>query len=326
MKVLVTGGSGFLGRHVVAELLRRGHGVRALVRGEAPRWVDAVEIVRGDLRAPRTLAGIAGDARAVIHLAAATTGDPEDAFSATVVGTENLPVALRGSAVERLVLAGSVAVYDWSAADGTITEETPLVRDPWPRGGYTVAKLWQEHVSRAGAAELGLALTVLRPGFVWGRGHAALAGIGPSLGPVHLVVTGGGRLPVTHVENCADCFATVVEDPRAAGRVYNVVDGAGVSPWRYTRAQLRGTGAAGVRIPVPYAAARGAGLLAATAAGRIFEHGGRLPSVLDPPRLEARFKPVRWTSARLERELGWRPPLTFTEATRRTYGPEARPR
>jgi nucleoside-diphosphate-sugar epimerase len=322
VKVLVTGASGFLGRHVVAELLRRGHSVRALLRAgsEIGPWTGRVEVVRGDLRAPDALIGVAGDADAVLHLAAPVTGDPEDAFTTAVVGTENLIAALKESPVQRLILASSIAVYDWSVTDGTITEDTPLVRNPWPRGGYTVAKLWQERVSRRGAAEHGIALTILRPGFIWGRGHDALAGIGQSIGRVHFVVSGGRRLPATYVENCAHCFGSVLEDGRAAGRVYNVVDSPGSSAWRYMGAYLRGTDSAGVRVPVPYAAARGAALVAATAAHQMFEHGGRLPSLLDLPRLEARFKPVECTSARLQHELDWRPPVTFEDAVRRTYG------
>jgi UDP-glucose 4-epimerase len=318
VKVLVTGAAGFLGRHVVAELLRRGHEVRVLLRAGSPVAGD-VEVIRGDLRSPAALAGIAGDATGVLHLAAAVTGDPEDAFTTAVVGTENLFAALRGSAVRRVVLASSVTVYDWSAATGRITEDTPILRYPWPRGGYTVAKLWQERVTRAAAAEHGIPLTVLRPGFIWGPGHDALAGAGERLGPLQVVVTGRRRLPLTHVENCAHCFVSVLEDERAAGRTYNVVDGCGMSPWRYARTCLRGTRPSGVRLPVPYPAVRSAGLLAAMTARRLFEHGGRLPSVLDPPRLEARFKPVQWTSERLERELGWQPPLTFEQAARRTY-------
>jgi nucleoside-diphosphate-sugar epimerase len=325
VNVLVTGASGFLGRHVVAELVRRGHGVRALLRegSSIDPCPGGVEVVRGDLRSPAALVGIAGDAEGVLHLAAPVAGDPEDAFTTAVVGTEHLLAALKDSPVERMVLASSVAVYDWSAADGTITEATPLVADPWPRGGYTVAKLWQEHVSRVAADEQGIALTILRPGFLWGRGHEALAGIGPSLGRIHLVVSGRRRLPATYVENCAHCFVSVLEDRRAAGRVYNVVDDPGPSAWRYMGSYLRAKRSAGVRVPVPYAAARGAALLAGTAARRVFEHGGRLPSLLDPPRMEARLKPVRCTSTRLERELGWHAPIGLEEALSRTYDTKA---
>jgi nucleoside-diphosphate-sugar epimerase len=323
LKVLVTGAAGFLGRYVVAELVRRGHHPRALIRpaSDARRlaWDGDVEVVRGDLRAPATLVDVADGAEAVLHLATPVSGDAEVGFTTAVTGTEHLIAALEGSAVQRIVLASSVTVYDWSALRGTVTEDSPLVDDPWARGGYTVAKVWQERVAERGAAALGRPLTILRPGCIWGPGHPLPAGIGPSLGSLHLVVSGRHRLPATHVENCAHCFVTALEHERARGRVYNVVDGHGISPWHFMSAYLRATGR-GRRVAVPYAAVRGSALLARATSRRLFEHGGRLPSVLDPPRSEARFKPVQWTSERLECELGWRPPLTFEEAVRRTYG------
>jgi nucleoside-diphosphate-sugar epimerase len=323
VKVLVTGAAGFLGRYVVAELVRRGHHPRALIRpaSDARRlpWDGDVEVVRGDLRAPATLVDVADGAEAVLHLATPVSGDAEAGFTTAVTGTEHLISALEGSAVQRIVLASSVTVYDWSALRGTVTEDSPLVDDPWARGGYTVAKVWQERVAERGAAALGRPLTILRPGFIWGPGRPLPAGIGPSLGSLHLVVSGRHRLPATHVENCAHCFVTALEHECARGRVYNVVDGHGISPWHFMSAYLRATGR-GRRVAVPYAAVRGSALLARATSRRLFEHGGRLPSILDPPRSEARFKPVQWTSERLECELGWRPPLTFEEAVRRTYG------
>jgi len=329
VRVLVTGASGFLGRRVVEELLRRGHEPRALVRAATDTsglWNGRVEVVRGDVRVPATLRDVARGADAVIHLAGAITGDPDQDFTTAVVGTEQLIAAVDGTPVRRIVVASSITVYDWSAAHGTVTEDTPTVMDPWPRGGYTVAKLWQERVARRGAEAAGVELTILRPGFIWGPGREQVAGVGLSVGLVYLVVTGRHRLPLTHVDNCADCFVTALEDPRAAGRVFNIVDGRGTGPWRYAGIYLRGTARSGVRLPVPYPVVRSAARLASTIARHVFAHGGRLPSVLDPPRAEARFKPVRWTAAGLERELGWRPRVGFAEAVRRTYDrPSASP-
>jgi nucleoside-diphosphate-sugar epimerase len=323
VKVLVTGAGGFLGRHVVAELIRRGHRPRALVRPASDvqglGWGGDVEVVRGDLRDPATLTGVADGAEAVLHLATPVSGDAEVAFTTAVTGTENLLGALAPSAVQHIVLASSVTVYDWSALRGTVTEDAPLVDNPWPRGAYTVAKLWQERVAQRGAAALGRALTILRPGFIWGPGQPLPAGIGLNLGSLQVVVLGRHRLPATHVENCAHCFVTALEHERARGKVYNVVDGRGISPWRFMSAYLRATGG-GRRVAVPYGAVRASAVVAGATARRLFEHGGRLPSILDPPRSEARFKPVRWTSERVESELGWRPPLTFEQAVRRTYG------
>ena len=82
-------------------------------------------------------------------------------------------------------------------------------------------------------------LTVLRPGFIWGRDHGYLGGLGQKLGRLHLVLGPSTRLPLTHVENCGDCFALAAEHPRAIGETFNVVDGHQVSSWRYLGEYLR---------------------------------------------------------------------------------------
>src|ERR1041385_7147829 len=102
MHVLVTGANGFLGRYVVRALVQRGHRVRALVRSSrnctfAPS--EAVEVMVGDLRERDLLAIVAG-VDAVVHLAAAVTGDDDTQFTNTVVATENLLEALRHAQIE----------------------------------------------------------------------------------------------------------------------------------------------------------------------------------------------------------------------------------
>ena len=119
MRVLITGANGFLGRHVVAEFLRRGHAVRALVRPAARLddlgWPEPVEVVRADLRVSRELAAAFAGVDVLVHLAAAVTGGEDAQLAATVVGTERLLDAMARSQTGRLVLASSFSVYDWGA-------------------------------------------------------------------------------------------------------------------------------------------------------------------------------------------------------------------
>ena len=122
VRVLITGANGFLGRSVVAEFLRRGESVRALVRPatrlDALGRPEGVEVIRGDLRVSRDLTAAFEGVDALVHLAAAVTGGEDAQFAATVVGTERLLDAMARSRTRRLVLVSSFSVYDWSRSGG----------------------------------------------------------------------------------------------------------------------------------------------------------------------------------------------------------------
>src|ERR1700694_3505386 len=256
VRALVTGANGFLGRHVVGALLARGIGVRAMVRPaarlEAFGWPSSVEVFRADLRTshelPRAFEGI----DVLIHLAAVVSGAEDAQFAGTVVATERLLEAMAHGACRRLVLCSTFSVYDYSSTHRTLDEGSPLhqVPDLYTRDGYTIAKWWQERVTRRFAEKYGWDLTVLRPGFIWGRDHGYLAALGQQLGRHHLVIGPLTRIPMTHVENCADVFALAAVAPRARGQTLSVVDGPGERIWAYLRDRMRGTGENGVRFPV----------------------------------------------------------------------------
>lgn len=327
MRVLVTGANGFLGQHVVAALLARGHGVRAMVRPatglDAPFWRD-VDVFRADLRSSRDLDLAFEGVDVLVHLAAATSGGEDAQFAATVGGTERLLGAMARTTCRRLVLASSFAVYDWSAIRSTLDESSPLEPSDalYERDGYTVAKAWQERVTRRCARQYGWDLTVLRPGFIWGRDHGYLAALGQKVGPIRVVIGPFSRMPLTHVENCADLFARAAEDPRAVGQTFNVVDGEGERIWSYLGAHLRGTGGHGLRVPIPYALAF---LLVRAAFATVFKRNPKLPQILIPCRFESRLKPLRYTNRRAREVLGWTPPLDLRGCLARTYGPAAGP-
>jgi UDP-glucose 4-epimerase len=332
VRVLITGANGFLGRHAVAEFLRRGQSVRALVRPAARLddldWPERVEVVRADLRVAQDLSAAFAGVDVLVHLAAAVTGGDDAQFAATVVGTERLLDAMARSRTRRLVLASSFSVYDWSAIRGELTEESPLESgaDLYERDGYAVAKAWQERVVRRAAGAHGWQLTVLRPGFIWGRGNTYLACLGQKIGPLHLVFGGSTRIPLTHVVNCADLLATAAEDPRAIGETFNVVDDDEVRVWGYLGEYLRRTGGGGVRLPVPYPVAMAGVRLARWSSRRLFRGKGKLPSLFVPCRFEARFKPLRFGNRKARDGLGWRPPVGFADCLRLTYeGPGDRP-
>jgi nucleoside-diphosphate-sugar epimerase len=327
MKALVTGANGFLGRHVVHALLARGIEVRAMVRPatslEGLDWPSSVEVFRADLRTSRDLPQAFEGVDVLLHLAAVVSGGEDAQFAGTVAGTERLLDAMAASACQRLVLCSTFSVYNYSAISGTLDEDSPLHRTPdlYARDGYTISKFWQERVTRRFAEKYGWNLTVLRPGFIWGRGNSYLAALGQQFGRHHLVIGPLTRIPMTHVENCADVFALSAVDPRARGQTLNVVDGPGERIWTYLSDYMRGTDNRGWRLPVPY-------WLAITAVrlgfATVFRTATKVPGILVPPRFDARFKPLRFESRKLRAALGWSPPLDYKKCLARTYGPAIR--
>lgn len=322
MRALVTGAGGFLGRHVVTALVDRGVEVRAMVRPAASLdgldWPEQVQVHRADLRDRRGLAGAFDGVDVLVHLAAVAEGGEDFIFASTVTGTERLLGEMRGTRCQHVVLISSFSVYDWSATRGTLDEDSPVETAPhlYLRDGYAIAKTWQERVARRASDEEGFALTVLRPGFIWGRDHARVSAMGMAVGPLNLVIGPLTRIPMTHVENCADLIALTVTDARARRRTFNVVDGPGERTWTQLGRHLRGTGRRGIRIPLPYHLAFA---LVRLARATVFRRSANLPQILVPVRFEARLKPLRFTNRRVREILGWEPPLDLQAALARTF-------
>jgi nucleoside-diphosphate-sugar epimerase len=306
VKVLVTGAGGFLGSRVVTELLDRGHSVRAIIRPASrsipAEWRDRVEIVRADLRAAPQLESYFDGVDALVHLAATVRGSAEAQFVGSAVCTETLLEAMRrAGSTKHVVLAGSCSEYDWTAANGTLTEDSPLEAKPYERDGYTVAKVWQDRVARRMARENDWTLTVLRPGLIYGPGAVPAGGGGIQFGKVLVVVAPFARLRLSHVENCAAAFADAAE--RKLNGTFNIVDDEQVSAWRYAERLPGHT----VRIPVPYVAGLAIAYLAKLTSRILFPpKGGKLPGILIPKHFRARFKPFKYDTSKAKEILGWK--------------------
>jgi len=130
-KTLVTGGTGFLGRAVVMELLAAGRKVRVLARQpDHPALTGLkVEVARGDLRDPSSLATAVTGCRRVFHVAAdyrLWVPDPEVMYAVNVQGTKDLLAAAAEAGVTRMVYTSTVGTLG-NPGDGTPgTEETPV--------------------------------------------------------------------------------------------------------------------------------------------------------------------------------------------------------
>lgn len=325
MRVLVTGATGFLGRRVVAEFLRRGHTVRVLVRPFSPlnniEWAHEVEAYRADLRSAGELTDAFDGVDALVHLAAAVKGDEDTMFLTNVVGTERLLEAMAASKTRRLILASSFSVYAWSEIQGLLEEGAPIEQAPrlYERDSYAIAKVWQERTTRRLAQRYEWSLTVLRPGFIWGRGGEYFAALGCKVGLIHLVIGPATRIPLIHVDNCADLFVTVTECPNSGEETFNAIDNNDIRIWKHLGEHLKLSARGGFRLPVPYRVALALTWLSYGVNQLLFKGNAKLPSILVPCRFQARFKPLRFSNRKAREVLGWIPPWSYEECLRRTY-------
>lgn len=277
-----------------------------------------MDVVRADLAVDDLDAAFDG-VEVLIHLAASMRGSAQEQMASTVGGTGRLLDSMSRSQTRRLVLVSSLSVYDWSAALGTLTEDSPLETNFAQRDAYAAAKSEQERLVRREAFAKDWALTVLRPGFIWGPGHADPPCLGQKIGPIHLVFGPSTRLPLTYVEKfLASICVQAAEDPRAVGETFNVIDDDEQRAWSFLGEHLRRSGGRGWRVPVAYGLALGACRVAHAVLGKVVHS---LPGLLIPRRFEARFKPLKFDNRKLRETLGWVPPLDWPERLRRTYDP-----
>ncbi len=183
MRTLVTGGAGFIGSHIVEELLRRGDTVRVLdnfstgtrenlepFRGGPvfSKGSGNLEILEGDLRDAGAVKEAVRGVELVFHLAAFISVpqsmlDPETCFSTNVGGTVGLLEASRRAGARKVVLSSSTAVYGDTDVFPT-TEETPL----HPLSPYALSKQVNELYACLYTRILGLPVTALRYYNVYG--------------------------------------------------------------------------------------------------------------------------------------------------------------
>lgn len=222
MLVLVTGGGGFVGHHVVRRLLAEGDRVRCLLRRPGvPEGLAGlpVEVVVGDVTRPETLRAALEGVEEVHHLAARLTARSErEMFETNARGTWNLVAAACASpSLRRFVHCSSLAVSGPSDGTAGVTEDAPYRPVTW----YGASKALAERVVLASAAK-GLPAVVVRPPIVYGpRDRGLLSvfqtlskGVRPLLGPQPKTYSW------VHGADLADALVVLGRHPEAAGRVW----------------------------------------------------------------------------------------------------------
>ncbi|MDA8961841.1 NAD-dependent epimerase/dehydratase family protein [Congregibacter sp.] len=320
MKILVTGGGGFLGQEICRMLLAQGDEPVAFQRGEARALAQAgIEVRRGDIGRLQDVLAAAEGCEAVIHTAgkAGAWGDAQLYRAVNVSGTQNVLQACEALGIQRLVFTSSPSVAH-SGGDIEGGDESL----PYPRhyaAPYPQTKAAAEQLVMA-ASGSGLKTVSLRPHLVWGAGDNQLL---PRL--VERARRGTLRLPgadklidATYIYNAARAhllaLAALDNNEACHGKTYFISNG---EPWPQAKIIAALLNAVGVNAdikPIAAGAAKLAGILA--------ESWWRLSRRDDEPPV------TRWSAEQLatahwydisaaRKDLGYEPVISMAEGLKR---------
>lgn len=285
MRVLLTGGSGFIGYNVVSELLKKGFQVR-IYDMVYPELREGVEFYHGSLLDATALRFAVNGCQYVMHLGAMAdvndvVADPLYAEEINVRGTINVLDAARRNGVKRVVYASTIWTYS-DVKEEFITEETLI---PPPTHLYTATKLAGEHYCRAYQQLFKLPYTILRYGIPYGpraRGATVIAKfVDMALAGQSISIAGDGKQfrKFVHVTDLARGNVLALEPAAAANQIYN----------------LEGTEKVTIKQLAEW----------------VKEFANPKISVVHTPAREGDLKGAEISAAKALKDLGWKPEIEF---------------
>ncbi len=317
MEILITGGNGLLGRHLVPALQERGDSVRVLaLPAEDTSWLErrAITVYRGDVRQPETLVAPMHGMGGVFHLAGMMgVWRPLEQYDAVnVSGTENVCRAARAAGIRRFVHVSSWTVYGMDLGKPA-REDFPLTpfREP-----YAITKAGGDKVVQRMIAEAQLPAVIVRPGTFFGPGDQLHFGrMADRLRAGRGIIVGSGRnaLPFVYVTDVVQGLLLALDQERAVGQAYNISNDRPLTQQEFLRAIAVEIGVPPPRLHVPYRALYAAGYAAERVAMMI--HSRRQPLVT---RLGVKLFGTdnRHAIDKARQELGYSPEVTLREGVR----------
>lgn len=311
-RYLITGGTGFVGRRVLAALIRRGDDCRVLVRRED----RAPNVVCADLADAPALAAACSDIGCVIHCAgyahsfSACSGDETRRhWQVNFEGTRNLVEAAGRAGVRRFVFLSSVKAM---AEPGEICANEDFPGDP--EGAYGLSKRAAEVEVLAAAGRYGMHVVNLRLCMVYGadgRGNLERMGRLVCKGLFPPLPETGNRRSLIHVDDVVAAILAVTTDGRSAGKTY-IVCGLEAPSGRQLFDALRATQGGA---PCGWAISEGL-LRLAGRVGDVVERMARRRVPLNSEVVSRLLDSACYSPARIEKELGWRAQVPLAEGLR----------
>jgi predicted dehydrogenase/nucleoside-diphosphate-sugar epimerase len=230
-RALVVGGTGFIGKRLVRELLARGWHVRVMTRAVAAARAELgmlpVELVEGSHGNPDAARYALQGVDTVYHLAKATGDRWDDYVRSDIEPTRVLAAAALACGVRRFIYTGTIDSYASADPSAVIDDATPLDAGIQGRNLYARSKAACEALLRELQDERGLPLVIVRPGIVIGAGAPpAHWGVGLFHSETRVELWGEGRhpLPFVLVDDVAGALALAAERPGLEGRMLLLTD------------------------------------------------------------------------------------------------------
>lgn len=303
--VVITGGTGFIGKYLVRKLISKGHTVKCLVRKEIQAAFLkelGVELTYGDVLSKETLMGLTEGTEVVFHLAgivsvSSAVRDPTNAFMVNTLGTLNLLESLRSSNNNcSIIYLSSDRVYGSISAERVEEGCAPQPVDP-----YGASKLCAEHLCRVYYRTYDIPFVILRAATVYGAGQESDLFI-PSL--IRKLTAGKGDVEVgnleihknfVYVEDMVNAlYLTFLQREKASGEIFNISE---------RLAKVREVADVLLNLNLKYL--------------------GKIPRLVQSPSLVRRFemanKRCELDSSKAREVLGWAPETPLEEGLEKTF-------
>lgn len=247
MRILVTGGGGFLGGALVRRLVADGHQVRSFARGDYPELANqGVEVLRGDLANPTAVEMACEGCELVFHVAAKAGiwGPYAQFYSANVVGTQNVVEACRKLRIPRLIHTSSPSVVLEGRDMNGVDESIPYPKSY--RAAYPETKARAERFVLASNSDE-LATVALRPHLIWGPGDTTF--IPRIIARAHRLKQIGSEdklVDFSYIEDVVqshiDAMERLAPGAACAGRAYFISQDSPMGTWAFFNRVLEAAG------------------------------------------------------------------------------------
>lgn len=306
-RILITGGTGFLGNHIVRQLLASGENNLKVLASNVPSWMkdEGVKAVEGSVTNRDDLAKACKNVSAIFHLAGKVSRDNDDASVMNRVhleGTRLLCEAAKEAGVGTMVLASSSGTIAVSETEQVVDETYPQPVDVLSRWAYYASKYYQERAALAGFDGEGRKLVIMNPSLLLGPGDERLSSTKPILDFMarKIPYTPSGGLNFVDARDAATAFISALERGKHQEKYLLGAENMTFEQFFGRLERLSGVSAPMLKVPKKLAMA------GTTLISSIYKNWGK-PSPVAPSEVEQAECFWYFDSSKAQEELGFEP-------------------